>query len=225
VRINSSNQSVSVGTPTADILEVLAQRSTADASLSFPDYTIDWKPLVEVADLDEVLGYKGNYAIYRLKENNYLTLHMMQSYLELSDVLKLRDPDDVANYTVDQLQELAACLYRNHPEVYRKRKTEIRQLILERLMSGRPEDDRVIVPTKSLYIEALVGTHPLMEDFKLLHRALDVKKVQGEVRRAELENVRLAARAMAGNYEDPDVEKNIVVQGIESGVTIQPDNT
>ena len=27
--------------------------------------TIDWKPLVEVADLDKVLGYKGNYAIYR----------------------------------------------------------------------------------------------------------------------------------------------------------------
>ena len=63
-------------------------------------------------------------------------------------------------------------------------------------MSSRALDDRVIVPTSSLYIEALVGTHPLLEDFKLLHRALDVKKVQAEVRHAELENVRLAARAL-----------------------------
>jgi aryl-alcohol dehydrogenase-like predicted oxidoreductase len=31
----------------------------------------------------------------------------------------------------------------------------------------------VVVPTSSLYIEALVGTHPLLEDFKLIHRALD----------------------------------------------------
>jgi len=219
VQLSPSNQTVSLNPGTANSIQgLLAQRQMAKVSLLFPDFTIEWKPLVEVADLDEVLGYKGNYAIYRLKDNNYLTLHMMQSYLELSDVLKLRDPDDVANYTVDELQELAACLYKNHRGVYDLRKTEIRQLILERLMSGRPEDDRVIVPTKSLYIEALVGTHPLMEDFKLLHRALDVKKVQAEVRRAELENIRFAARAMDGQYEDPDIEKKIVVEGKTVGV-------
>ena len=70
----------------------------------------------------------------------------------------------------------------------------------------------MIVPTSSLYIEALVGTHPLLEDFKLLHRALDVKKVQAEVRHAELENVRLAARALEGEYEDPDIEKKVVIE-------------
>ncbi len=69
-----------------------------------------------------------------------------------------------------------------------------------------------IVPTNSLYIECLVGTHPLLEDFKLIHRALDVKKVQAEVRRAELENIRLAARALEGEREDPDIEKKIVVE-------------
>ena len=50
------------------------------------------------------------------------------------------------------------------------------------------------MPSNSLYIEALPGTHPLLEDFKLIHRALDVKKAQAEVRHAELENLRLAAR-------------------------------
>ena len=81
----------------------------------------------------------------------------------------------------------------------------------------------MIVPTASLYVEALVGTHPLLEDFKLLHRALDVKKVQAEVRHAELENVRLAARALKGKDEDPDIEKKIVVQTNGANVTVVPD--
>ena len=83
----------------------------------------------------------------------------------------------------------------------------------------------MIVPTDSLYIEALVGTHPLLEDFKLIHRALDVKKVQAEVRHAELENIRLAARALEGKDEDPDIEKKIVIeQAADAGITIDPDN-
>ena len=53
---------------------------TARMSLTFGDFEIKWKPLVEVADLDNVLGYKGNYAVYPLRENNYLTYHMMQNY-------------------------------------------------------------------------------------------------------------------------------------------------
>ena len=175
--------------------------------------SITWKPLVEVADIDEVLGYKGNYAIYRLKENNYLTLHMMQNYLEVSDQIQLRDPDEFANYTVDELQALAECLYQRNKESFTNHRNEIKKLIIDRLISGRAEDDRVVVPTNSLYIECLVGTHPLLEDFKLAHRALDVKKVQAEVRHAELENIRLAARALEGEREDPDIEKKIVIEG------------
>jgi DNA-binding response OmpR family regulator len=81
--------------------------------------------------------------------------------------------------------------------------------------------ERVIVPTNSLYIECLVGTHPLLEDFKLIHRALDVKKVQAEVRHAELENIRLAAKALEGDREDPDIEKKVVITGAATnGVVI-----
>jgi hypothetical protein len=202
------------------VADTMSGEPTFEVEMPFPEVDIQWKPLVEIADLDEVLGYKGNYAIYRLKKNNYLTLHMMQDYLELSDEVKVRDPDDFANYTVDELQELATCLYQHQRKTYNDHKEEIQKLIIERLTSGRAEDDRVIVPTPSLYIEALVGTHPLLEDFKLLHRALDVKKAQGETRHAELENVRLAARALKGKDDDPDIEKKIVIESDGAGVTV-----
>ena len=106
----------------------------------------------------------------------------------------------------------ATCVYHQNPDLVNDHEDEFRQLVIDRLTSTRKENDLVIVPTSSLYIEALVGTHPLLEDFKLIHRALDVKKVQSEVRHAELENIRLAARSLKGKDEDPDVEKKIIVE-------------
>jgi hypothetical protein len=136
----------------------------------------------------------------------------------MMDEMKLRDPDEFANYTLDELKEWAACLYRRDKDTYDKRKDEFAKLIKDRLMSGRPEDDLVVVPTTSLYIEALVGTHPLLEDFKLAHRAIDVRKAQADVRHSELENIRLAARAMEGQFDDPEVEKKIIIQGNASAI-------
>jgi len=67
--------------------------------------------------------------------------------------------------------------------------------------------DEIIVPTGELFVEALPGRHPLLEDFKLRHRAEDVRRARSETRRVELENLRLAARLLAGELEDPDVER------------------
>jgi hypothetical protein len=204
---------VNLATSQSAVIDWLRSKQTASISLPMPDVTVTRKKLVEVANLDKVLGYKGNYAIFALSENNFITMHMMQDYLEVSDEVRLRDPDDASNYSVEELQELARCLFRKDPDEFRKNQELFKQLIVNRLTSGRAEDDRVIVPTTSLYVEALVGTHPLLEDFKLIHRALDVKKVQAEVRHAELENIRLAARAIKGIDEDPDIEKKIVIEG------------
>ena len=191
--------------------------------LPMPDVTVTTKKLVEVADLDNVLAYKGNYMVFALKENNYITLHMMQDYLDVGEELLLRDPDELGNYSIEELQELATCVNAKDPDVFKKYRNQFKQLLMDRLTSPRKDNELVIVPTKSLYIECLVGTHPLLEDFKLIHRALDVKKVQAEVRRAELENIRLAARALEGEREDPDIEKKIVVEGDVKGLVVDPE--
>ncbi|HEU5135277.1 MAG TPA: hypothetical protein VFU13_09055, partial [Steroidobacteraceae bacterium] len=186
----------------------LAALMENDGSLTsvipMPDVTVTKKKLVDVADLDNVLAYKGNYMVFALKEHNFLTTHMMQSYIDVDDELLLRDPDATDDYSVAGLQEMAKKLYKKNPRKYADRKEDIKKLLINAISSPRKDRDRVIVPTKSLYIECLVGAHPLLEDFKLSHRALDVKKVQAEVRRAELENIRLAARALEGEREDPD---------------------
>jgi len=192
---------------------------TFTIQLPMPSVSFPTQKLYQVADLDNPLGYKGNYLIFPLTKNNYLTLHMMQDYLEVGNEVTVRDPDEFGNYTMAQLKELARCLYKSDPAAFKKVEGQITQKIIDRLTSSRTESDKVIVPTKSLYMEALVGTHPLLEDFKLLHRALDVKKVQAEVRRAELENVRLAARDLKGEYGDPDIDK-VVVVGKGENVTV-----
>jgi len=200
-------------TLTGGVLDALLGQDRASASLPIPDYQVGKKKLVEVADLDNVLAYKGNYMVFALKKNNYVTLHMMQDYLELGDDLGLRDPDEGGNYSVDALLEMAACVSRTDPKTWNKIKADFKKLLIDRLASPNLDGELVIVPTSSLYIECLVGTHPLLEDFKLIHRALDVKKVQAEVRHTELENIRLAARALEGEREDPDIDKKIVVEG------------
>ena len=208
----------------SDLVSRLRGKDTLSASLPMPKVTVTTKKLVEVADLDNVLAYKGNYMVFALKENNYITLHMMQDYLEVGDELILRDPDEFGNYTVDDLQALATCMNRSDPESFKKYREKFKQAIIDRLSSPRKDSELVIVPTTSLYIECLVGTHPLLEDFKLIHRALDVKKVQAEVPHAELENIRLASRALKGKDEDPDIEKKIVIETDTKNLTIQPGN-
>ena len=203
-------------------IDALLERDTGVATIRMPAVEVVQKKLVEVADLDTVLGYVGNYTIFALKENNLLTLCMMQDYLEVGEQLWVRDPDELADYTVADLEQLASCLHEHDKDLYDEHREDLKKLLVQRLESARADDDLVVVPTASLYVEALVGTHPLLEDFKLLHRALDVKKVQAEVRHAELENVRLTARVLKGKDEDPDIEKKIVVQTNGANVTVVP---
>jgi hypothetical protein len=205
------------------VWERLRGTDTVTVKLPPPTLKVEYKTLAEVADLDNVIAYKGNYMVFPLKDNNYITLHMMQDYLEVGDELIIRDPDEHGEFGIDDLRELATEVNKASPETFKAMRNEFRDALIERLTSARKDNEKVVVPTTSLYIECLVGTHPLLEDFKLAHRALDVKKVQAEVRHAELENVRLAARAMRGKDEDPDIEKKVVIESGNGQVVIDTD--
>lgn len=178
--------------------------------------------LVDVADIDNLLGYKGNYMIFPLKQQCYLTTYMLQEFIAANYALK--DPDPFAVWkamgSVDAVAQSVgtqlAKLDRGSIDAQ-----NLINLFADFVNETQGAIDEVIIPTGQLFIEALPGAHPLLEDFKLLHRAEDVRKVKAEVRYAELENLRLAARLVASQndaknpamLEDPDIEKKIVVEG------------
>lgn len=181
----------------------------------------DFVTLAEVADLDTLLGFKGNYAIFPLRVSNALTDFMMTPFVDSE--LGLRDPDELGNFTPEEFVAHGRRLIAEMRQQLEK--GEIQQAELDaaierleeqfrRLLSApRRAEDEITVPTGSLYIEALPAAHPILEDFKLMHRAIDVKKVQAEVRKIEMENIRYAARIVSGERGDPEVEKKIIVEG------------
>src|ERR1700733_2543201 len=184
--------------------------------LKFPTPTLSpggTMKLHEVADIENLLGFKGNYMIFPMTEFNYMTWYLMHDYLHFEDLtgVTVQDPDPYANLTTEQLKTAIDAIQTNDPGAFEKNQSFFQEAMLRLLSQQDPE--MVIVPSKSLYIEALPGTHPLLEDFKLIHRAIDIKKAQAEARHAELENLRLAARLANGELGDPDIDKVVVVGG------------
>lgn len=173
------------------------------------------RPLVEVADLDKPLGYKGNYAIFPLKEHNALTEFMAAPYVDTA--FGAMDPDHLSNVSLDDYGRYVCCLHDElPPEEFDELKPLLRGWLEELLSDPLRNGDEITVPTDSLYIEVLPGAHPLLEDFKLRHRQLDVQKVTEEVRLDRLESLRLASRLLHDERDDPDVDKKVVLTG---GVT------
>ena len=170
------------------------------------------KPLVEIADLDRPLGYKGNYIIFPLKTCLYLTDFMMREFFD--DYFGIRDPDLAANFTVEELLQYTERLLSDE-RLNPAQHAALQTIVMTKLRQPRRDSDLVVVPTGELYMEALLGEHALLEEFKLNHRFFDMAKARAEWREAELENLRRAARLLQEepNLEDPDVDKRIVVEG------------
>jgi hypothetical protein len=208
----------SVPTKPGQVVVEVSARIQLESAL---DPEEDFVTLDQVADVYNHLGFWCNYIIFPLRESNALTDFMMTPFVDAE--LGLRDPDELGNFTPEEFVAYARAL---HAEMLAQLErgeitadqveAAVEQLSdqFRRLLSApRRADDEITVPTGSLFIEALPGAHPILEDFKLMHRAVDVKKVQAEVRKLEMENLRYAARILEGEREDPDVEKRIVVEG------------
>ncbi len=177
-----------------------------------PDGNFNSKSLVEVADLDTLLGFKGNYMIFPMKEHNALTEFMAAPYID--SAFGAMDPDELSNVNLDEYSKYVCCLHHTlSSEAFDAIKPQLVAWLTKLLATPLRNGDEIVVPTGSLFIESLVDPNPILEDFKLKHRELDVYKVQEEVRKAGLENLRLAARLLNHEREDPDIDKKIVVQG------------
>lgn len=189
--------------------------SGSTGSVTYPPPTVGpamkQVSLVEIADLDKPLGYKGNYIIFPMKRPTYLTTFMLQEFVD--ENYGLRDPDEMGNWPLPDVVQAIRTLARSGPssEAIQARKKLLLDRCAAMLASPRTHSDEVIVPTGQLFVEALPGRHPLLEDFKLRHRREDLRRAQTEVRHAELENIRLAARLVAGEREDPEIDRRIVV--------------
>jgi hypothetical protein len=188
----------------------------------------DFVTLAEVAQLDRLMGFKGNYLIFPLAQSNALTDFMMTPYVDSE--LGLRDPDEFGNFTPEEFVAYAHALneqMQRQLENGEITEEQVQQTIdqlteqYKRLLSApRRAEDQIIVPTGSLYVESLPAAQPTLETFKAEHRVMDVKKVQAEVRRLEMENVRYAARILSDERDDPEVEKKIIIDGRPDAIVV-----
>ena len=77
------------------------------------DGTFQTKPLVEVADLDTLLGFKGNYMIFPMKAHNALTEFMAAPYIDAA--FGAMDPDQLSNLNLDEYSSYICCLHDKLP--------------------------------------------------------------------------------------------------------------
>jgi hypothetical protein len=188
----------------------------------------DFVTLAEVADLDSPLGYKGNYMIFPLSQSNPLTDFMMVPYLDSE--LGIHDPDELGSWTPEDFSQYARCLLQQEQgqlseSDYAALQSQLLAQYKAIVSNPGATTDTVIVPTASLYIEALPGAHPLLENFKLEHRAVDVQRAKAETRKIELENLRYAARILDTQLGDPDFDKQVLIAGATTGVDVTTGDT
>ena len=172
---------------------------------------VKYKALVEVADLDSVLGFKGNYMMFPLKKHNGLTKLMAAPYVD--EAFGAMDPDQLSSVSLEELSRYICCLHGENPTEFEELKPVLKEWLTQLLADPLRNGDEVIVPTDSLFIEMLPSDKSLLEDFKLKHRQMDVMKVRAEVRQLELENVRYAARLLNDDFDDPEIDKRVLIEG------------
>jgi hypothetical protein len=178
-------------------------------------------PLSQVADLYRPLGAWCNYLVFPMFEANPITELMMEPYVKLAEgEYGVSDPDPIGNMTLDEFADYVCCLKKHYeekdrPEEFEKRKPELREALKKLLQASRREEDIVIPCEDGLYIEALPGAHSVMEQFKQLHRIIDVKSAQADLRGKELNNIRRAEMILQEDLADPDIEsvKNVYYRG------------
>jgi hypothetical protein len=183
---------------------------------------MEFIPLCEAADLNDYKGCFGNYMVFPLRQSNPLTDFMMDPYVDRATG-QLMDPSDPSNWTLDEFAEYVCCL-KEHltPEEFAELREELKAQYKVLLTSPQRRDDLLVVPTDSLFVEAIIGEETVMERFKRIHRMEDAKLAQARLRGEELKNLRMASLLLDGDFEDPEIEQKVVIQGNPGGVVVSP---
>jgi hypothetical protein len=202
------------GTPY--ILEYAPPRPPASAE------AIPRRRLVEIADLDRPLGFRGNYAIFPLRGCSQLTDAMLHPYFD--DYYGVRDPATGRRYTGHELLAYAREVW-SDPDVALSEddRRRLATLIVDAMLEFPDAVQEVVLPTGRLFMDALKGDQTLLEPFKLAHRGLDVMKVEEEIRARRVDTLRRAARISGEDLDvDPsDVDKYVIVKGAGATVPIE----
>jgi hypothetical protein len=187
--------------------------------------TFEFAQLVQVANLNRLLGFFCNCMIFPLYQSNPLTDLMMDPYVDRATGA-LMDPSDPLNWSLDEFTDYVCCLeHELTPDELDQLRPTLQQIYKVILSNPSRNNDVLVVPTNSLFVEALPSSNSNLEEFKRAHRMEDVKRVQGENRAAELRNILRAARILSGDLEDPIVDRKVLIQGSVPGLTISPPET
>jgi hypothetical protein len=209
---------------------------------------IETTPLSEVADINRPLGFIGNYMAFPMYEANPITEFMMDPYVTLAEgEYGVSDPDPLGNMTLDEFADYVCCLKEYfekeqaaaasgsgsttatapvatspQKDPWKEIQPYLRETLQRLLQLSQRNNDEVVIPTKSLFIEALPGAHSVMERFKQLHRQVDVKAAQETLRRTAIDNVRRAQRILTNDLEDPEIESKYVFEGNGTATIVPP---
>jgi hypothetical protein len=181
-------------------------------------------PLVQVADIETLVGIKANYMIFGLKEPNAITSFMMEPYVErAAGSFGITDPDDLGNMTLDEFSEYVCCLKKNlSGDEFEELRETLEAQLATLLQSPLREDEEIVVPLDAMYIEALPGARPILENFKLLHRQVDAADAQEKLRLKKMEKLRYAQRLLAGEVGDPEVDGQYLFTGVGGAAVVPP---
>ena len=148
-----------------------------------PDGSFETKSLAELVDLGQIKACFGNCLGFQMLEHNALTEFMAAPYIDAT--FGAMDPDELANVSLDTYAKYICCLHdRMSEDDFEAIKPKLKQWLAKLLSSPLRNGDEVVVPTGSLFMQSLVDQNPVLEDFKLRHRELDVYKVDMDVRKA-----------------------------------------
>lgn len=206
--------------------KVFDYTTTADVLLPPEKENGDFEtvPLYQVADIDGLLGFRANYMIFPMKKSNAITDFMMEPYVEKAGgAYGLTDPDELGNLSLDDFSEYVCCLKKElTPEEFNELKEELFAQLKKLLQSPLRDDEEIVVPMDAMYIEALPGATPILEDFKLLHRQIDAADAQEDLRLKKMEKLRYAQRLLGDELDDPETDAKYIFEGAPGVSVVTP---